>query len=268
MPNRVEEHHQAEGSSRPPEVDRLTPRSRPIERNQDGAKNVLKNDDLEIPLKQLLTNAFVTSAFPPYGRFLPLGDLDKLVTRSRVHHELERVLHRSAFELAQQICGIKDLSDNRVTSRKKLFAIMVLINQVKSMAKMIEEGLFDNDLPFELDDCDDYFPILAIRRDGQLHTLGFCEDWRTRSHENFYDMQWIINAPYMNLQPYSERHGERRQPPHLVLHKRDVLPVTKCQAGSHDHFADVYKVQFHQDHHEVAHIDVSISYRNLAKPRL
>ncbi|KAH7026266.1 kinase-like domain-containing protein [Microdochium trichocladiopsis] len=207
------------------------------------------NSSVDAALTDMLISAMALSAMQPHGLFLPLEKLDRIVTYDRVRLKLERVLNRPSSGLAHQICDITILSKTRLTSRKKLFAIMAIIGEVNGMPEIIEEGLFDNDLPFELDTSYGGPPVLAVRRGEQLHHLTFCRDWSVSSHKHFHDRQWALHAPFLKLQQSPINHTKRRGVRHLVLKQRDVLPIISCQTLSHSDFGDVYKVQFHQDHH-------------------
>lgn len=243
------------------DFDYLAPLPRLNERKQDAAPQGPVETAYEKPIGQLLREALIVSAIRPHEKFLPLGQLGRIVTHSRVRNELELALGRPSSELAHKIWDIEHLSETRMTSRRKLFAIMVRIGRVRDVPKIIAEGLFDDDLPFELDTSNEGLPFLAIRREGQLRKLTFCENWANMSHEYFERTQWAVNAPFLTLQQSCVLSVGKTEKRHLVLNQHDVLPIISCQLLSIRMFADVRQVQFHPDHHVLIQPDVSFQYQ-------
>lgn len=211
------------------------------------------------PLGQCLRAALVPSAARERDYFLPLNDLDQFVTCDSIQRELERNNVSSSIELAQRIWVAESVSGTTKTSRRKLFAIMVLIDKLEYMPKLIAEGLFDCHLPFEMDKSNEGLPVLATGSEsGKLRRLAFCKDWGTINHENFFDAQWQINAPFLKLSYVrAEEDGPREGKRHLILRERDVLPIQHWERISHGDFGDVFKVRFHPDHYSLTTSKVS-----------
>lgn len=218
----------------------------------DAGSSSASGDVRNKPLDQRLRAALISSRIRPDKKFLPRDDLDRILTYESVHRALETMPVESPSETARQICRTTRAAHTGSTCREKLFAIMVLIDTAADMPKLIQEDLFDCDLPFGLEDPDGGSPYLVAKTKDGSRKLEFCKYWGTVSHENFYETQWKINVPYFEFSQVpttcSQRVGQRR----LILDQNDVLPIVSCELIKSGYFSDVYKVQFHQAHHSPA----------------
>ncbi|KAH8802626.1 kinase-like domain-containing protein [Xylogone sp. PMI_703] len=191
------------------------------------------------------------------NKFLPNDALARIITRQRVRHELSSHKVATSKELdtlTDQVWEITTTTASlgKQTTRRKIFAILGLMDKVEDIIHFVEAGLYDNDLPFKLqgDSC----PQLRLsgkgRDDDTGHILLF-DKWRPHEIESFNTYQWQLIAPYFRLVT-----GMEPKVLHYNLQNEIILPfiVDLEQAGrAEGHnvggFADVWRVQIHPAHH-------------------
>lgn len=208
------------------------------------------NDNLELDLRA----AFQDSEEQEKRRFLPLDQLDKIVTADRVKRELQKhniVPPGKLDDYTGQIWGIT--KSPNPTSRRKIFAILVLLQKVAPILDFIEHGLYDKDLPFILTEgsrpgC---FQLSRKRKGSATEPIPFCQDpnaWPTYLLECFETYQWQLLAPYFELSTKS-----KPKVLHYNLERNRILPlieVDKENASAHcGGFGDVWRVKIHPAHH-------------------
>jgi hypothetical protein len=81
--------------------------------------------------------------------FIPINKLDELITLESIHKELgdrDIGLQSDQLKLARQICESGSVTQN--TPRRKIFAILALMEKVDAIRDFIREGVCDSELPF------------------------------------------------------------------------------------------------------------------------
>jgi hypothetical protein len=208
------------------------------------------SDNLEHDLRA----AFQNSEEQEKHKFLPLNQLDKIVTADRVKRELKKHNIVPLGELdyyTGQIWGIT--KSPNPTSRRKIFAILVLLQKVAPILHFIEHDLYDKDLPFILIEGPGpgYFQLSRKRKGGATEPIAFCQDpnaWPTYLLECFESYQRQLLAPYFELSTKS-----KPKVLHYNLEGNRILPfieVDKKNASAHcGGFGDVWRVKIHPAHH-------------------
>ncbi|KAI0137091.1 kinase-like domain-containing protein [Xylariales sp. AK1849] len=200
--------------------------------------------------------------------FLPLKQLGLILTDSAVEQELlEKGVTASVS--ASRICNRQEYMDDHqrvcYTSCQKIFATLVLIDQVQLISDFLEEGFRDVDLPLKIykahRNAQSLHALVRQTHDGQpasayrLQTshLG----WTPNIISHFETQQWIVSAPYFATA------DELRQKVHFyALSSKDVMPFITYVGNTNGHnaygnrsflhdgaFSTVYPVKIHADHH-------------------
>jgi len=199
-------------------------------------------------------------------RFLPIDKLDKILTQERVRQELESNLEQSGAMpedldyLTKQVYNIasfpKDSKPDALkTTRKKLFAILVMMERVPIIRDFIDGGIFDCHLPFLPGPDEDLCRKLG---DGTLAPVISPSTeqgsaWGPPQTDLFLEYQWQMLAPYFKM-------CCEKEPKVLdyILENKRVLPffedddpnVNSILLGG---MAEVYKVKIHPAHHNMCH---------------
>ncbi|RDL36219.1 uncharacterized protein BP5553_06831 [Venustampulla echinocandica] len=197
--------------------------------------------------------------------YLPIDALDRIVTRSRVRWELSRLdvkvvppdkldsltddVWKVASPSAVPSCSMSKFPDKE-TTRKKIFAILGLMEKYPEIVNFIQEGLHDNDLPFILSNG----PYPGSRQldrkgsDGKLRPIQLFNKWRLSERESFNNYQWQLIAPYFHL---STKPNQKVQHYNFEEH-RIVLPYIEDDEGKRGNaggYGDVWRVKIHPAHH-------------------
>jgi hypothetical protein len=214
---------------------------------QSAASPLTANDDLEHDLRA----AFRISEEAERREYLPLDQLDRIVTADRVKRELQKyniVQPGKLNHYTSQIWGITKSPNN--TSRRKIFAILALLQKITAIPDCIENDLYDGDLPFELTagPGPGRSQLSRTRKGGMTEPIAFCREWPTHLLESFCTYQLRLLAPYFEL-------STKSQPKvlHYNLKSTTILPfieVNKENVSAHrGGFGDVWRVKIHPAHH-------------------
>ncbi|KAK4215503.1 hypothetical protein QBC37DRAFT_419054 [Rhypophila decipiens] len=213
--------------------------------------------------------AFKVSASRDKGQYLPNDAFNRIVTRDRVRQELARLVPRTIA--ADRLDWYTDQvwhttpppassssrsHDPRPTTRRKIFAILALIQRVPDIVRFIDdsdENLHDNDLPFLLSDGPNPGTRQLQRRgrDGNLSPITIVSTWPAFMLEVFNDYQWKLLPPYFVLSTTT-----RPEVPHYSFEYGTVLPLIEDEeiaSGNRGGFGDVWKVKIHPAHHNCSH---------------
>ncbi|KAK0642183.1 kinase-like domain-containing protein [Cercophora newfieldiana] len=176
---------------------------------------------------------------------------------------------RSTRSWAEVICGepssIRAISSvnsegdapNTSASRtyRKIFAVLVQMNNVGAIFDFVREEVSDEDLPLM-----QYIPpvqtpdaLLQLRRKNDATNPVRCfVGWRNYLVRAFFGDQWAMVSPFF-------ARGEHRNVRHYQLADGDILPFTydsRDESGPNGQgilerggFGEVFKVQIHHDHH-------------------
>lgn len=191
-------------------------------------------------------------------KFLPIDQLDQVITLNGVYTELIRVLlgQRSRGELQKLAHDIWDqvkVPKSPSTSRRKLFATLVCINKSACITHFVNENLYDCHLPFHLadDNHQDFYVYREVRQnDDVVRVQSFSKmSWSVVDCESFYKYQWAFLAPYFEV--ISD--GTHQQPCHYIFDDGQVFPFVEEGFGglnmTSGGYSDVWRVRIHPAHH-------------------
>ncbi|KAF3765541.1 kinase-like protein, partial [Cryphonectria parasitica EP155] len=139
--------------------------------------------------------------------------------------------------------------------RKRIFATLVLINQVVAIGDFIQEGLYDMHLPFYLPDQKldlhgDVYRLSNPEEDNTKIPIPLFSGWKSLERENFEKYQWQFLAPFFDVMS-----GENSRPLHYVLEDSRILPFIEDLEGKGPEpvisggYSEVWRVKIHPAHH-------------------
>ena len=152
------------------------------------------------------------------------------------------------------------------TSRRKIFVILALINQIDTVSSFIEEEIYDCDLPFELSrntkgGTNVYF-LNRKETKELLNPIELFKSWTSDLIEAFDHWQWSIDVVVFRLVTYKD--PELR---HYRLPRNSILPFIEDEKNERrqlGYFGDVWRVKIHPAHH--THFDSDLDESPPAKP--
>lgn len=237
-------------------------------------------------LEAELRNALIMSTWRPHGAtdmqtlpkkklFLPLDKLDKIITKQSVKAEIlswgprdvedvERIAHDiwGQHTVRDRDSPIEDGKFSK-TTRRKLFAILILTGSAQTILGLIEEKIFDIHLPFTVDP-DNQTMKIQWKADGELQEISAFSDWMLRYHDIFDVYQWYMLAPYFVL--------SSKEAPKVHTYKlqgmRPLPFITDSTFEGHDDpisggFGEVRRVRIHEAHLAPGSQSVSSSSPNV-----
>jgi hypothetical protein len=213
----------------------------------------------------LIRAAFQTSAVgEDKKKFLPIDSLERIVTKKRIRRELKDLVPTEKLE--RVIDEIWDLtpaspskSSTKYTTRRKIFAILALMESTGNIVYFIKENLHDNDLPLILSDGSRPEMYRRDRRTGLLQSIQLFAAWPAHELEYFDINQWKLLAPYFVLNT-----KDNPKVKHYNLPERITLPfIEENEVRREGGFSDVWKVKISPGHHNYRKDWVSLSWDRL-----
>ncbi|KAF2653767.1 kinase-like protein [Lophiostoma macrostomum CBS 122681] len=217
------------------------PRNRGRLQSYDGSKGRLQDQ---------LRQALIRNSQDRHQRpqFLPLGQVNEIVTQQAVQAELSRCkTHMRKFVQkwkplhAKVVCG-----DDDSYSFRKIFALLVLIERPFNIASFIKEDLHDGDLPLVTEHNPlGAKPYTILRKRGPVdgQPLKCFKDWTEGNIASFARLQWTMLAPVFT-------EIEDKKDCHRFFSQDTVLPFVSWEKEAHrSGNGQVYKVKIHPSHH-------------------
>jgi hypothetical protein len=159
--------------------------------------------------------------------FLPSGILHTAITKETIKAALPRNLGRVLQP---------NLASKIEQDAKKIFAILVLMGEQKSISELYSDGLRDRHLPLQRDPAGKDDNVL-VSEDGKTVFKAFA-NWDNEAKTNlFFDQQWLVQAPVM------DNTGR-----HFVLDQRCALPFKDSEAVSHNPHCVVHRAEIDPAH--------------------
>lgn len=195
------------------------------------------------------------------GSYLPLDALNRIVTRERVFQELKHHDVRPSDELGSLTDKIWDIvtspssseSRKKKTTRRRIFAILGLMEQFGEIVAFVDDDLYDSDLPFELSKGvrPGLLQLYRKDKDGNLNPIKLFEKWKAHELESFNTYQFQLTAPYFRLSTETKRkvrhyHFEENS---IILPFIEDDEVRRGNSLSEGGYGDVWRVKIHPAHH-------------------
>jgi hypothetical protein len=159
-------------------------------------------------------------------KYIPVDVVNKAITKDSIKAELRR-------KLGNRIALWGCLADKVVKKNaKRLFAILVYIDQAWGVKELLNRGFTDEDLPLEQHEKE-----LRSAHDTTkaLNTNGF---WEERIVDDFLVKQWMVLAPVFSLS------GK-----HMMLNQEFPLPFSELEEAAPGRNV-VYKAKIDPSHQE------------------
>lgn len=192
--------------------------------------------------------------------FFPNKTLNRIITKELVSSVLKNTAsHLNSTEIAyyaSRICHNSGPQDTE-PSYRKMFTILLLIQQAVKIIHFVNYGLSDRDLPLTISQPSAECPnIFELRRrkspDTRLPQECF-ERYDVLTAGNFDGWQWTTIAPYFAK-------GPKRRVRFYTLSDKDIMPWTKKDKGNWvGGFSTVYRVTIHEAHHDFGDSQASIT---------
>ncbi|KAH8886077.1 kinase-like protein [Thozetella sp. PMI_491] len=215
-------------------------------------------------MKRDLEKAMVDCVPDDTKKFLPAGDMDRIVTLENVEQEINIAFETSNLprervqKLVEYVCGPRNDIMDDTSSNRKIFALLVLLKKLSSLPEVMDEGITDADFPFfkPMDTADAHDPVtMLIRRrknnseakDNVPYTeipVRFFHNWEHLEVRKFYTRQWELLVPFLAK-------AEDGSVAMYELDQQAIMPWTlydekEVRKGG---FATVRQVHIHPDHH-------------------
>lgn len=178
------------------------------------------------------------------NQWLPFGDLHSFSQRSRVNAVLRQHFSgRELSSLADYVCGVDRTECKGGETSQRIFVILVLMCKVKRLPAFMKDGLRDRDLPFEWLNPASLENLISPKSQFGDNPLPCFKKGGTRLSREFYEKQWKILAPIIDL-------DEKREVTTFHLAEEVVMPWTSIgEERREGTFSMVQKVEIHRDHH-------------------
>lgn len=216
-----------------------------------------------------LRNAYCDTEGKQPSEFLPIDALDRIVTEERVREEIAKFSEISDDELDRHVQHVLGASatPGQTTSRKKIFAILALIDKLEAIWDFVAEGIYDAHLPFEKGraqspDGSRKGRLELLRKsdtgDSTRVPIRAFHGWRGAEVTIFERTQWDVHVPIFFLNTKKDPRVR-----HYPLQESVVLPFIEDdeakQSAKMGGFADVWRIKFHPSHHNHSVLAVCLS---------
>ncbi|KXH50385.1 serine/threonine protein kinase [Colletotrichum simmondsii] len=201
------------------------------------------NDDADVQtMSDAMFAASITSASEDKG-FLPLDALRRIVTPTAVQRLLGHAFpHFKPKVINSWVSSISGKPDEVKTQprRRKIFAILILMEQVKLIEDFIKHNIDDSFLPLEIKRNSRHKPVIQLqRKDGTV--LSCLNHWRTKHINNFVQCQETICTPFFKL-PGDDVH-------YYEITSKTILPFEEYDLVQIGGYGSVRKVRIHHAHY-------------------
>ncbi|KAF4999982.1 hypothetical protein FDECE_11330 [Fusarium decemcellulare] len=162
--------------------------------------------------------------------FLPSSKLKEIITRDAILQDL------SGLELVTQLLA----NATEFWRYRKIFAILVLIEESQSLIDFITDNVNDDCLPFRISDhCSHtYAQIVSLSRPGKK-----CISFNTldeAAKRSFLEWQWSFITP-----PLFDPDRGPDEVPFQDFHENTILPFTRADRFNSGGFGTVFRVKMH-----------------------
>ncbi|KAF2635190.1 kinase-like protein [Massarina eburnea CBS 473.64] len=202
-----------------------------------------------------------------YGSyFIPINKIDELITRQRILEELNQLSIGNADDREKYANDIwETYSSPKPTTRRKLFATLVLLEKTETILDFISEGTHDNDLPFRFSRANK----VRYKNGKPVEAFWKSNIWKEMEKDLFKMYQWYMLSPYFEMSCELAPKVN-----HYIIEDRVVLPlVSQSTAEQTDiiqsGFSVVIKMKFHNAHYNADQYgnDQFFAVKELLKPQ-
>ncbi|KAI0970492.1 kinase-like domain-containing protein [Xylaria arbuscula] len=196
-------------------------------------------------LSNRLESAMIRSAEGANNWFIPHDQLNEILDRRSVTDEVTTLFYEETPQQLEQVVD-RILGQGMISQGKcrKIFAVLVMIRQARSIKQFIDKNISDADIPLK-SNPEDKFKITAfhIRQEATLKPEG----WSNTNYRSFLEYQWFVDAPVFTRDKSHDDHipilGEQTIFPWIP---DDSLKEKNRQTGH----SEVRPIKIHESHHD------------------
>ncbi|TAQ89932.1 hypothetical protein B7494_g1780 [Chlorociboria aeruginascens] len=207
--------------------------------------------------------------------FLPIGEVERLITKEAVYQELNKQLGNAGKkdedfinqlqgadleELAEKICHDEPLEENplKYKSFRKTFATLVLAHKPLAIKQFVDGNISDLDLPLAAAGGSSYRESYDLRRRNNISVALSCFDgWLDTEKEDFAKHQWRMTAPWFSRDEFN-------RVKHFSLYSEQILPFanspqkrnSRRSHSTEGGTSQVYMIDIHPEHHNFHQEDI------------
>jgi hypothetical protein len=217
-----------------------------IERAAGYGGGVMEASDhvMDISLEERLWNARIEWPVGGNQYFIPVDDLQRLLTTDSVIRELLR------YQPGYLAGDLEDIAEKISRKCIRLFAILVCMDMGMYASSFLQEGLDDKDLPFVRSEIETERPGTGhFELRSKIHPdcpIRCMSKWSKRQIATFSHEQWSVLAPIFKWEP-NIRHYE--------LDDNCVLPFIEDQERTgktgEGGYGSVWGVRIHPAHQQL-----------------
>ncbi|KAI0550435.1 kinase-like domain-containing protein [Xylaria curta] len=195
-----------------------------------------------------LTSAMI-HADGPDNWFMPNDQLNQILNYDVVRNEITTLFNdeppEQIEELVGRICGQEGDSGSGVC--RKIFAVLVVIDQARSIEKFTVQDISDADLPLEPTEKEKFETTALRKRQESTPMLIEIEGWTNTNYRNFLVYQWRFDAPVFTKDTTCQDHIP-------TLADQTILPWIPDDKLKDKHFqtghSEVRPIKIHPGHHD------------------
>ncbi|KAI1127754.1 hypothetical protein F5Y10DRAFT_265772 [Nemania abortiva] len=182
--------------------------------------------------------------------FIPNNQLNHILNRHSIKNEIATLFSEKSpeeqDELVYHICGRK--KDPQSKRCRKIFALLLLINQARSISQFIAQDVSDTDIPLESGDPKNVPNITALRRKhDSTSTQIRLDGWAGPNYRNFLDYQRLVNAPFFTK-------DTSYQDKMRIMEEQTIMPWIPDDDLKNKNFqithSKVRAIRIHEGHHD------------------
>lgn len=167
--------------------------------------------------------------------FVPNGALDDLITFDIVASTLEAV----GISIGEQSRLAKEILEKG----RRIFAILLFINQVNDIETLFREGFTDEMLPVAYSAEGDSWKVRSYQPNSdnleKEKVWAFFQRWKKSSIFSFCERQWMFLSPVFRKEQFK-----------YFLHRDAILPFVSAKGQmKQSYFSVVFHVDVHAAHH-------------------
>lgn len=205
--------------------------NRGVDRESISSKNSVNGDSLGDQLRW----ARIEYPRHSYSFFIPICQLDSIITTSNVESEIQRGNSYS------DPAGFKHIAEETCRIARKVFAVLACMGRGFEIEIFLRDGVSDEDLPVRGIKNENGGYELRRRSGAPIETF---ESWNDHDKEEFDRTQWWMLSPV-----FCDKE-------HYELEESTILPFIPFETGgeiekkSLGGFSEVYAARIHRSHHK------------------
>ncbi|KUI57333.1 Mitogen-activated protein kinase kinase 2 [Cytospora mali] len=197
-------------------------------------------------LKPDLNNALLESQYDKSKVYLPRNEIKRMIHPESIKTywlaHTERQFHDECSDVIDYVCGVRSSDEAR-----RVFAVLLFIEEPVLILDVIEDEVYDSDLPLICINKKGTDFQLA-RKTHKEHPIRCFNKWKKSQRVAFEKFQWQVTAPRFNKLPNIDPSLEL---PVTELDDQSILPLTEYDSKSkYQGNSEVVRVQIHSAHHD------------------